>query len=281
MSIIIAQNDLKDQLTGAIARFKPGPVLLHTDLLRVGIMDKMKPRDEICREYEDLLLDLLGARELLIPTFNYGFCRDGEYDLAASPGQVGALTEYVARRYPHLRTRTPVFNFCILNNKRFGRKEAANPFGPDSTFAELRSLGGTVAFLGASFDSNTFLHFVEESVPVTYRYIKVFEGTITEGDDRAPWKLDYRVRPMLEGAAVYDWERLQHDLRQADILHEAPAGNGRLLWYHTVALFDFWFSRMKADPFYLLTEDSRRLARDLFARFGEPLTFEAVEGSAG
>jgi hypothetical protein len=34
---------------------------------------------------------------------------------------------------------------------------------------------------------------------------------------------------------------------------------------------------MKGDPMYLLTEPSRRLARELYERFGEPLTFDAVE----
>ncbi len=277
MSIFVSKDKLRGQLTAVASECKPGPVIVHSDLLKVGIIDRMKLREKICRDYEDLLLDVFAGRELLIPTFNYDFCRNGEYDLATSPGQVGAFSEYMTKRHSHLRTRTPVFNFCIFNNQRFNRDEVVNPFGEDSAFGKVRSLGGSVIFLGASFDSNTFLHFVEESVPIGYRYLKKFKGCISEDGKDSPWQIDYRVRPLESGAVDYDWERIQANLREEGILNEAPAGHGRVLWYNSGDLFDFWIDNMRAEPLYLLTDNSRRITRDLYKRHGEPLTLEKVE----
>jgi aminoglycoside 3-N-acetyltransferase len=276
VSIFIDENKLQEQLTAAFHDVS-GPLLLHTDLLRVGIVERMKPREEICIDYERIVLNTCEGRPLLIPTFNYDFCRNGVYDLARSIGQVGAFSAYVGTRYASQRSRTPVFNFCIFNGPQFDRKEVTNPFGTDSTFARLHSLDGTIAFMGASFESNTFLHYVEESLQVPYRYIKVFSGEIIENDLRSEWQLDYRVRPLKPLASEYDWLRLTDELQSQGILITTSAGNGDLLFYYTADLFDYWTSRMKADPHYLLTDRSRLVAEKLYRRFGDPLTFESME----
>jgi len=277
LSIFVSKNKVVDELTTAINRFDPGPVLIHTDLLKVGIIDKMKKRDEICHDYEQMIVDIFSKCEFLIPTFNYDFCRDGIYDINNSTGQVGAFSAYIANRYPPQRTRTPIFNFCLFNNHSFGQKEVKNPFDSDSAFGTLHSLGGTVAFLGAGFESNTFLHYVEESLKIGYRYIKPFDGKIIYDNKVIPWKIDYRVRPLVENAVEYDWIRIQSDLVETGILKESPLGNSFILWYNTTKLYDFFTSKIKTDPFYLLTKRSRQITTKLYEQFGNPLTYDRVE----
>lgn len=277
MSIFIPGNRLNSELTAAATQFDPGPILIHTDILKIGIIDRIKSREEICLDYVRVLRDVFVDRELLIPTFNYDFCRDGVYDVDKSKGQIGAFSTYMTEHYPHLRTLTPVFNFCLFGADSFSRRQIINPFGADSVFAQLHARKGTVAFLGAGFEANTFLHFVEESAQIEYRYIKVFEGEIIESGKRTPWKIDYRVRPQVEGAAEYDWRRILKDLEKARILKKASVGHGSLLWYNTGELFDFWISKIRNDPLYLLSETSRQVTRELYEQFGMPLTYEAME----
>lgn len=280
MSIFIAEKQLRSDLVAALKPTGTGPILIHSDLLRIGIVDKMKPRAEICGDYERIINDALGTRPLLLPTFNYDFCSQGIYDLNRSKAQIGVLSTFMGEKHPALRTRTPVFNFCITNGEAFGRQEIANPFGTDSTFAELHRQGGHVAFLGADFESNTFLHYVEELVGISYRYLKIFDGVIIEDGISKPWQLHYRVRPLREGAAMYDWPKIETDLFRAGILNKFKVGNGTLLCYHTDGLFSFWSEKLSRDPHYLLTETSRKVTDQLYAQFGHPLTFQALEGEA-
>lgn len=277
MSIFVSKKKLTKKLTSVVNTFGQGPVLIHTDLLRVGIIEKMKKRDEICFDYEQMIADIFSEREYLFPTFNYDFCRDGLYDITKSIGQVGAFSSYISNMYSCQRTRTPVFNFCIFNNHNFDLKEVCNPFGLDSVFGEIHSLGGTVVFLGADFETNTFIHYIEESLQIGYRYLKPFEGNIVFENNTVPWKIDYRVRPLVEGAAEYDWVRIQSDLIKSDILKKSSLGNSHILWYDTEELFDFFISRMKTDQHYMLTVSSKQIAEKLYKKFGNPLTYDLME----
>ncbi len=277
MSIFISRDRLAGSLKNIFDQFPGKPVLIHSDILKIGLIEKMKSRDEICADYEQVLVETTGGRTLLFPTFNYDYCGNGLYDRQKSPGQVGALSDYLRKTHSDKRTRTPIFNFCILNNDDFRLEECKNPFGADSTFAEIYRKDGLIIFLGAGFETNTFLHYIEESAGIEYRYIKKFGGKIVDSGEALPFVLDYRVRPLIAGAAEYDWPRLIQEASEAGIIHNQPAGHGTVTYYRAAALFDFWSEKIKQDELYLLTGKSRRLTEDLYQIHGRPLTFEAME----
>ncbi len=278
MSVIIGKNELIDGLKRFFDNIKETPVLIHSDILKIGIVDKTKSRIDICEDYLTALEQVGGNRSLLFPTFNYDFFRDGIYDRQKSPGQVGTLGEYVSTTYSNWRTRTPVFNFCIFDHDTIPLQEVSNPFGEKSTFAEMHGQNGNIAFLGAGFETNTFMHYIEEACGIGYRYIKPYPGKIVDNDADTNIVLQYRVRPLLDHAAEYDWKRLIEDLKTREILHTIPVGNGNLHYCNSTVLYDYWRERIDDEEFFLLTEQSRRVAERLYNKYGRPLTFEKVEG---
>lgn len=279
MSVIVDPAAVRRQLAAAADAMAEGPILLHTDLFRVGILGEWTDRDDLLERYRDLVVSTFAPRELALPTFNYDFCAGGEYDVEHDPCQVGDLNEHFRRRHPGERTHTPVFNFVCVRRSSVSLEPVRNVFGPASAFAAI-ARGGTVAFLGAPFESNTFLHHVEELHGIGYRYPKRFAGRIRTAGGTRPLEITYRVRPPVKDAAGYDWERLVRDLERDGILRRARLGNGEILWYPAAALRDRWLERMADDELYLLTDPSRRVVADLRARRGWPLTFEAIEGDA-
>ncbi len=251
MVLIVPRAHLLEQLQVALQGSRP--LILHSDILRIGIIDSLKDRDAMCRDYQEVLEEVTASRTLLIPTFNYDYCRDGIYDVQNSPSQVGALTDYYRRTFSRERTHTPVFNFCIRNNIGFTQTPIENCFGRSSAFGQLVEFDGFVAFLGADFSCNTFLHHVEEMCDIIYRFHKVFEGFIVDVDQRIPAKLVYRVRPLEPpNAVVYDWDRLQTDLEREGILTSFQAGHGILRLFRARDLLDYWFGKILANPRYLL-----------------------------
>jgi len=277
MSIFISKNELTDGLKRLFDNISNTPLLIHSDILKIGIVDKMKSRKDICEDYLSIIKESAGDRPLLFPTFNYDFCRDGVYHRQESPGQVGALSEYVSRAYSARRTRTPVFNFGIFDHGSFTFDETGNPFGPASTFAEIHEQQGVIVFLGAGFETSTFLHYIEESCNIGYRYLKPFRGKIIDNGQETGIELKYRVRPLIEHAAEYDWKRLTEDLRVRKILHSDSLGNGHINYCSSGALFEYWSEKINDDEFFLLNPRSRVLAEELYRKFGRPLTFEKVE----
>jgi aminoglycoside N3'-acetyltransferase len=274
-----ARDQIVRQLRDAVSKIKSDVIVFHTDLMEVGIIDQVKPREQLLADYWSVIEEVVGDRCLLFPTFNYGFCRDGIYDVATAPAEVGVLNEYIRALNPDQRTRTPVFNYCILNNKDFSFSAVDNPFSVESTFGELAAKKARIVFFGAHLDGNTFIHHVEEVMNIGYRYIKPFPGEIIEPDgSRKQITLRYRVRP-LDGGLLYDWDRLKVELESEGLLYIFPLGHGHLMHYRADQLFEYWCAKLREGEMYLLTPDSRQHMEELFEAYGYPLTYSNLEGS--
>jgi aminoglycoside N3'-acetyltransferase len=280
MSVVVSEEELNDDLAQAFEAAAGRPIMLHSNILRVGILEPVRPRDEMCAAYLDVISSGVGMSPLLVPTFNYDFCREGVYDIRNSPGQVGVLSDHCRRFHPERRTRTPVFNFCIFGDNSFTLRECRNPFAGDSTFGALRDQDGFVAMLGVGIESATFLHHVEEVADIGYRYIKVFAGRIVDDTGETKFAIDYRVRPLKAGASIYDWPRITDDLMRAGILRSYKAGRGTVQLFRAREYIEFVLRRMRDDEFYLLREDSAEVAAELYEIYGRPLTWNALEAAS-
>lgn len=253
------------------------PVLMHVDMARVGvIVDGLASRDEMLDRFWHCIKEAAFPRPVVLPTFNYDFCRTGVYRPITDPCQVGALNEYVRRCHPERRTLTPIFNFVTASSLSLAWGPACNVFGEDSSFAELYRLGASVALLGTDFASNTFKHFVEEKAAVGYRYPKRFSGVIELPGLESPVTVTYRVRP--RGTRMrYDNLRLEQECQKCGILHRTTVGEGHLLWFQMDKLLDHWMQALRQDEFHLLDDESRVEAQVLYRKLGRPLRLEQFE----
>lgn len=277
MSILIEKDLLKKELQKAFSLLSDVPVLLHTDLLKIGITQLPPDRQTIGADYEEALRAALDQRPLIIPSFNYDFCRTGQYDRQQDLSKVGTLSEYFRQKYADFRTYTPVFNFVVNEKPVRPVSISENVFGSQSLFAELYANKGIVAFLGAEFASNTFLHYVEECHAIGYRYLKTFKGSVIDEALSIPAQIDYRVRPLGVSNVIYDWPRLIKELKERKILKETTIGHGTLFYYQTYELFQFWSHQMQKEELYLLTPESQQITRELYRLKGYPLQLDMFE----
>ena len=227
------------------------PILLHTDLLQMGLIADPLDRFSFCAAYERVLEKVLGTQTYLIPTFNYEYCRSGLYDVRSSPSEVGALTDYYRQQYPECRTHTPVFHFCIRHNQAFRLNTHQSCFDAASTFGELAEAEGAVLFLGAPLSANTFVHHAEELCDVPYRFHKLFPGQVLWNNTSTPTQLTYRVRPLTD-SRPYAWGRIEGELLAQGLLQEAPIGKGRALFFRAHELRHYWMRQLSKDPHALL-----------------------------
>jgi len=277
MQFTAVQEKLYKELASCFAAINSSAIVMHTDLFRIRFAERGIPIQQQLADLFTLINKAAAGRTLLFPTFNYDFCRNGVYDVSNDSCQVGTFNEYVRQFYPEQRTLTPVFNYCIVNNRSFSGEAVTNPFSNESTFAEMVANKAAVSFLGATFAANTFIHFVEETVNIGYRYLKTFAGIIRQAQNERAVTLQYRVRPLVEGAVDYDWTRLAEELFQNDILFCHKIANGEILWFYAEQLLDFWQTRLKTDELYLLTPASRAKTLELYNQYGNPLTIDVLE----
>ncbi len=134
----------------------------------------------------DTLLDVLGEEgTLIMPTFNFDFCKGKPWDVRSTPSHMGILTELVRQDPRSKRVFHPIYSFAILGKHAdfLTRERYKSSYGANSVFAKLRQLDGKIMVIGLRYnDSMTFFHHVEEMEGVDYRYMKEFTGLVTDED---------------------------------------------------------------------------------------------------
>lgn len=270
-------NEFSNELNKTFAGIKSSEIVLHTDMFGLKFV---QPRILISQQFDNLLQHLKTAsdeRTLLFPTFNYDFLKTGLYDVENDICQVGAFNEHIRKLFPKQRTKTPVFNYCIINNKNFDFEIKDNPFDQNSIFADMVKNKTAVAFLGANFSSNTFVHYSEEIAGIGYRYHKLFSGSVQTSEQKSELIFKYRVRPKQEKSVDYDWQKIELDLTKNGLLHKSESNSCKMCYFYADKAHDFILSKMKKDEFYLLTPDSKDKILSLYAQYGKPLLFEKIE----
>ena len=132
----------------------------------------------------DALLHVLGDEgTLIMPTFNFDFCKGKPWDLRSTPSHMGAITNIVREHPDAKRVFHPIYSFAILGKHAefLTRERYKSSYERNSLFCKLRELDGKIMVVGLSYnDSMTFFHHVEELEGADYRYMKEFTGMVTD-----------------------------------------------------------------------------------------------------
>ncbi len=160
---------------------------LMVEMKRKYNLGSKQQRDEVLSALVDVLQETVGAEgTLLFPVFSWMFCRGEGFDRRASLGEVGALNNWILKnRTDFLRTRHPLYSFMVWgrNANHLAGMDNVDAWGGDSPFAWLYCNGGKMLLLDVGLQrAFTFMHFVEESVRVPYRYFKNFRGEYKDLD---------------------------------------------------------------------------------------------------
>ena len=159
---------------------RPGDnVLVHSDSTAVRELTGLKWSDSL-----DLLkncfLNILGKDgTLIVPTFNWDFCKGKSYVHEKTRSQVGMFTNNILFDDQSLRSFHPIYSFAAIGpqKKEILNNISKSSFGNNSVFHKLHELNAKIILF--NFDlGTTFVHYVEQKLGVEYRYIKYFTGKV-------------------------------------------------------------------------------------------------------
>jgi aminoglycoside 3-N-acetyltransferase len=234
--------------------------MVHSDALRAAaFVPRMSSRSELVTAHLNALETFVQGRDIWLPTFNYDFLRSGYFDTSADPSQVGPITEAFRTSRASWRTPTPVFSFAgggQMPGIVVEEGQVIDPFDDSSAFAIVCSRQGSIAWYGARLESTTLLHHAErKSGRLSYRYDKLFGGSVTDKGSTTPVTLNYHVRPMGQHLD-YNWPRLEREAAEAGVVRTLePRGHAR--WAPAATLRDLWVEAMRRDPLALLDDETR------------------------
>lgn len=151
---------------------------------------KPAQRDQYLSELVDVFQGTVGKTgTLLFPVFSWDFCRGKNFDIRTSLGEVGNWNNWILQnRNDFLRTRHPMYSFMVWGQDAplLAALDNKDAWGKDSPFAYLHHHGGKMVLFNVSLQRGfTFMHYIEQSSLVPYRYMKAFKGTYIDSKDRS------------------------------------------------------------------------------------------------
>ncbi|WP_281071322.1 AAC(3) family N-acetyltransferase [Succinivibrio dextrinosolvens] len=160
-------------------------VLISSDFRKVLWDMHLNHKKCDLNDFIDGLIEEIGDEgTILIPTYNWDFCKGTTFDIEKSPSKTGTLGQLTLKRSDFSRTAHPIYSFsvfgkykdyfCHLNNK--------DSFGEDSPFSVFKDLKCKNYIMDVSLKNCfTYVHYVEQvSKSVSYRYIKNFTAGYTD-----------------------------------------------------------------------------------------------------
>jgi aminoglycoside 3-N-acetyltransferase len=153
----------------------------------------------------ETLEKIVGAEgTILIPSFSYSFCGEGEkFDPKTTPSKVGGISNYIIRQGVNgqntwKRSIDPLFSVLgkgHLVDELFYDLPPTS-FGKNCLFERLLNRHAKTCFIGIGYQIFTSVHYTEWSYGVPYRFDKIFNGLIVTDEGEKECKWIYYVRAM-------------------------------------------------------------------------------------
>ncbi len=162
-----------------------GSLFIHSDVMFGSPLPGFKRREYLSTLYQ--VVERLGVKQIIVPTFTYSFCNNEDYDVLNSKTSMGAFNEYVRKLDGRYRTIDPLLSVSVPSAlKRKFENISNHSLGVDSGLDRLHHLDGVkFLFLGAEMaDCFTYVHYVEKMMDVPYRFDMAFEGDIVDYDNK-------------------------------------------------------------------------------------------------
>jgi len=200
----------------------------------------------------DTLLAVLGAEgSLVVPTFNFDFCKGEPWDIRTTPSHMGAITNLVREHPDAKRVFHPIYSFAILGKHAdyLTKDRYKSSYEKNSLFGKLRQLDGKIMVIGLSYnDSMTFFHHVEELEGVDYRYLKEFTGLVTDQDGNTyedtytmlVRDIDKGVHTMVDPMGAL--------MEAAGVITVGKIGQAKVSLMKANAVYEFTAREMRRDP---------------------------------
>ena len=230
---------------------KGDTIMIHGDA-GVAAMLQTSKRNKINMLFDQIKKFIGKEGTILIPSYSYSACNKKTFDINKSPSDLGLFSESFRKRSDVSRTLHPIFSFSIYGKKKnfFKNAKIETCFGKDSIFDFFKKVNGKIICLGCSFNRVTFIHHVEETYGVNYRYFKIFRGSIKNKKKKYLVKVNFFVRNLNKKSSL-NLDRLYKYLQKNKLIKEIDFGRYKMNAIASKLLFNTTIKKLKKDQKFL------------------------------
>ena len=203
----------------------------------------------------DSLLEMIGeSGTLIMPGFNFAFCKGIAWDYQNTPSHMGIITELVRQNPESRRVAHPIYSFSILgkHKEELGNLKNRSAYATDSVFGQLRRLNAKIMVIGLDYtNSMTYFHHIEEVEGVDYRYMKEFTGEIIDQDGNSSEETYSMLVRDIEMGVITEVNPMGALMEEAGVIQKAKIGEADVAMMNAEDVYEFTVKEMKRDPFLL------------------------------
>lgn len=159
---------------------KGDKILVNSSILKIIIKYQKANKQFVPNQIIDVLIEKISnTGTLLLPTFNWDFCRGLGFDYFNSRSRSGSLGNVSLKRKDFKRSKNPIYSFSVFGSDKQNICSMSHTscFSLESPFGYLIKNGGKNLFIDVDYkDAFTFVHVAEEFTGVNYRHFKDFKG---------------------------------------------------------------------------------------------------------
>jgi aminoglycoside 3-N-acetyltransferase len=210
---------------------------INSKMFRKWFEEIITPRDEIVVVYSGIwtfghkidvakkdvprmliesMLEAVGShRTLVLPSYTYSFASNRLYSPAATIPENGILPQFMFLEFDCKRSISALNSFLAIGPKAqlIAEIRGETLWGEGSLKHYFEQNHARMVTLGIPWkDSLGFLHRIEESSCVPYRYFKTFNGYWQENGISKPWKETMYVRSKVV-EPIFAWSRVDELLK--------------------------------------------------------------------
>ena len=231
-------------------------LFIHAGLKSLGKFTPQKEGD-VLGALLGVFLDAVGENgTVVVPTFNFGFCKGQPFDRQNTPGEgMGAFSEYVRRNPSALRSRHPFQCVAAIGKLavEIANAQGISAFSSGSAFDLMLNWRCRILFFGVNF-VETFVHVAEERANVPYRFWKTFTADYIDEGVPNRISVDFFAKEVGFGPPEphIDNNKLGHLLREKGIISSTSLGSGEVSICDATIMVDELTKVLKENPSYAL-----------------------------
>jgi aminoglycoside 3-N-acetyltransferase len=237
-------------------------ILVHSNVTPALKLSNSNSWENALSLLKKCFLNVLGPTgTLIVPTFNYDFCKGKPYSHEKSMSQIGMFTNYILLDNTSYRSFHPIFSFAAIgpDAKNICDNISKSSFGKESVFHKLHKLNAKIVFFNVSFEFCTFIHYVEQSIGVDYRFLKYFKGKVKMNNIEWEDSFDFYVR-YLDREVITSLTRLGNYLESTGKMNKIILANKYPISLTRVDdIYQAASKKLKKYPYYLLKHPPDKL----------------------
>ncbi len=233
---------------------KGDSVFIHSNIGFFGALKNANNKEEYYQSFKKALSEALGKEgTIIVPTFSYSFCNKEGFNVKTTKGVCGVFSEQLRLDPEAFRSEDANFSVAAVGRlASFFTEDAPEfSFGPGSFWDKFLKNKGI--FCNFNFDAaSTFIHYVERTLKVPYRYDKPFPGIIVNSEGKAEKRVFYHfVYDLNTPELIANFERFSSLVLEKNIATTSNLGKGQITKISAENVYDFIETQIKSEPYFL------------------------------